>query len=108
MKQILIAVGCLSLFGCASQPRSKTAAHLTEHEYAPEAASALVFDSPIRPSYELQGLDRAAHEAGAFIGYQDSTVEYFAVGVIDHQSSDPNDATYDRWTMSEKSGVRYR
>lgn len=103
-------LACFSLVGCAAQPKpAQTAVSAVgEHNYAPAAASALAFDSPIRPSYELLGLDRSAREAGAFIGYQDATIETFAVGVLDHQSNDPFDTTYDRWSYTEKVGVRYR
>jgi hypothetical protein len=81
---------------------------LNEHRYEPAAASALAFDSPIAPPYELLGLERDAREAGAFIGYEDTITEFFAVGTVDHQSDDPWLTSYDRWTVSEKTGVRYR
>ena len=79
-----------------------------QHRYRPAAASALAFDPPLAPDYPLLGLDRDSREPGAFIGYQDSVTEYFASGLSDNQSDDPNQAGFDRWSSSTRVGVRYR
>jgi hypothetical protein len=60
------------------------------------------------PPYELLGLDRDARQAGAFVGYQDTISEYFSSGSFDNQSTDPYLTTYNRWSVSERTGVRYR
>ena len=79
----------------------------TRH-YEPLMASALAFTPPVAPGYPLLGLDRSAREPGAFIGFVDATAESYSLGIADHQSSDPTEETYDRVSVSDKSGVRYR
>ncbi|HZL33721.1 MAG TPA: hypothetical protein VFC78_00340 [Tepidisphaeraceae bacterium] len=76
--------------------------------YAPAAASALAFASPLTPDYPLLGLDREPREPGAFIGYQDTVTESFSIGLTDNQSNDPTQDFYNRWSYSEKVGVRYK
>jgi hypothetical protein len=101
----------VAITGCASarQQQARTdAERLNERHYEPAAASALAFDSPAAPPYELLGLDRDARVAGASVGYQDAITEYFTSATVDHQSDDPFMSSYDRWTVSEKVGVRYR
>ena len=96
-------------FGCASHPRAaQVRATPPVPRYQPATASALAFDTPVTPSYALAGLDRDAREAGAFLGYQDTVTEYFAMGIEDHQTQDPSQDTYDHWTYTSKVGVRYR
>src|SRR5665213_2162045 len=75
---------------------------------APAAASALAFASPLTPDYPLLGLDREPREPGAFIGYQDTVTESFSIGLTDNQSNDPTQDFYNRWSYSEKVGVRYK
>ena len=77
-------------------------------EFQPATASALAFDTPVTPSYALAGLDRDAREASAFLGYQDTVIESFAMGLEDHQTQDPSQDTYDHWSYTSKVGVRYR
>lgn len=95
--------------GCAStSPKPEAKNDLPVRQYEPASASALAFDCPIFAGYELPGLDRAAREPGAYIGYQETSVESFTSGFIDHQSNDPELSYYDRWSASEKSTTRYR
>lgn len=106
----LIAIALL-MGGCAAQsppPSAPAADPVAERHYAPAAASALAFSSPLAPPYELAGLDRDARTAGAFIGYEDGVTESFASGMTDVQSNDPSQTNYFRWSASEKVGVRYR
>jgi len=105
VRSISISAALLLLTGCSAM---RGGHQPVAHVYEPSAASALAFDSPIAPPYELAGLARGPREPSAFAGFQDSVTEYFAVSIDDHQSTDPYNDTYDRETVSVKVGVRYR
>ncbi|MDB5302660.1 MAG: hypothetical protein JWM97_209 [Phycisphaerales bacterium] len=111
MKRFAVLLTSLLIGGCAStapHPATPVADTSTPHEYEPASASALAFDSPVAAAYPLPGLARGPREPGAFVGYQDSVIEYFSIGLEDHQSDGDWFNGYDRWSFTSKSGVRYR
>ena len=109
MKRISLFLASLLVAGCAStSPKPEVKNEVQTKQYEPAAASALAFESPIFAGYELPGLDRAAREPGVFMGYEETTVETYTSGIVDHQSNDPWLSYYDRWSYSEKAGTRYR
>ncbi|MDB5291612.1 MAG: hypothetical protein JWL69_2853 [Phycisphaerales bacterium] len=109
MKRIAVLLTSLLLGGCASStPHPAAPVAATSTDYEPAAASALAFDSPVAAAYPLPGLARGPREPGAFVGYQDSVIEFFSVGLEDHQSDGDWFDGYDRWSYTVKSGVRYR
>ena len=106
-----LILACALASGCASSARQQQAnddLKPAPRHYAPAAASALAFDSTVAPAYPLLGLDRAAREPGAYMGYQDGVAEYFSVGIDDNFTNDPASTTYQRESTSVKVGVRYR
>jgi hypothetical protein len=110
VRRYLLILAAALLTGCAANyPQQPTAdAELASHHYEASTASALAFDAPIAAAYPLPGLERDAREPGAFIGYEDSAVEFFSIGTIDNQSNDPYLDTYNRWSYTEKVGTRSR
>jgi hypothetical protein len=112
VKRLILSIAALIATGCAASSSAPTSnkpiAQTPERHYAPAASSALAFTPPVAPDYPLLGLDRSARQAGAFIGYSDGTAESYSLGIVDHLSDDPTQTTYDRWSVSEKVGTRYR
>jgi hypothetical protein len=104
----VLLLSCL-VAGCAStSPHAPAPSASAVTQYEPAAASALAFDSPVAAAYPLPGLARGPREPSAFIGYQDTVTEFFVIGFEDHQSTGDWLDGYDRYSYTEKSGVRYR
>ena len=100
---------CIALTGCATNRAQEARNTLTEQrQYEPATASALAFDAPVAAAYPLPGLERDAREPGAFIGYQETVIESFSIGMEDNQSSDPSLDLYYRSSLTGKFGTRYR
>jgi hypothetical protein len=104
IRRLLLTLA-LCATGCAA---SKQQAQAPAPEFDSASASALAFDTPVQPEYPLLGLAREGREPQAFAGYQDSVMEFFAVWSDDHRSNDPWNASFDRESVSVKTGVRYR
>lgn len=96
------------LTGCAvNRPEANSSdADLGPHQYVDAAASALAFDAPVAAAYPLPGLDRSDREPGAFLGYDESSTEYYSIGMIDNQSNDLDCDYYNRWSYTERVGTR--
>jgi hypothetical protein len=110
VNRFLFILACCMLTGCVSTSPKPEAKNDPEpaRQYEPASASALAFDLPIFAGYELPGLDRAAREPGAYMGYQETTVESYSSGFEDHQSNIPSQSYYDRWNSSVKTSTLYR
>jgi hypothetical protein len=110
VKRYLTILASALLGGCAINPPQQASSDpgLGPHQYEASTASALAFDAPVAAAYPLLGLDRDAREPGVFIGYQDTTTEFFSISMFDDQSNDPACDTYDRFSYTQKVGTRVR
>ena len=108
MKRLLFISLCVLGTGCAANRPATADRSRAADQYESAEAAALAFDSPVTPDYALPGLDRGPREPWAFAGYEDSVTEYYSVSVGDQQSTDPWNNVYDRISISQKVGVRYR
>jgi hypothetical protein len=83
---------------------------------ASPAASALVFDLPVAQGLPPINFDRASREPGAFVGYEEPSVEYHSVFIYSSQSTgiggsgfgDCLNDGYQRVDVIQRSSVRYR
>jgi hypothetical protein len=107
VKRLALILATVLIGGCAvSKPAVEPeSAHA---EYRPAAASALVFASPVTPSFPLLGLDREAREPSAFLGYDDPIVESYFIYTDDEQNSWSCLDDYDRQAIYTKVGTRTR
>ena len=108
MNRIILSLAvALLASGCAST-RQADNARLAHPRYDDAEAAALIFESSVTPAYPLAGLDREPRQPWAFAGFEESVTEFYAVTVGDSQSTDPWNTVYDRVSVSQKVGVRYR
>jgi hypothetical protein len=87
-------------------------------EYESNASSVLVFDPPITRGAPRLDLARADRGPAAFVGYDEGVAEYFYRRVDDQQNYNnfgnwgagfgTDDSNYNRRTVTETVGVRYR
>jgi hypothetical protein len=99
-------------------------AELITAKYRPATAGSLAFDPPVTRNEAPLDLARSGREPAAFAGYDEGVAEYFLIRVDDRQSYDNtglsrssssnnnistgDSSTYQRRTITEISGVRYR
>lgn len=104
----LLLIG-LAVTGCATAPRtpSPVAALPPTTQYTEAAASALAFDPPLTANESHPELARAPRQAAAYLGYQDSTVE-FSTSYTDNLESSPFGDAYAKESVTVKSNTRYR
>jgi hypothetical protein len=127
MARLLIA-GCLllPLVGCAARSHQVThsasvdaapstaaaeAAPLTaaaEEDYESAVATALAFELPEAKYGPPLELARRGRQASAFLGFDESVVDFYAVRTDDRQRENVKYDRYERRAVSVRSGVRYR
>lgn len=103
----LLLIGIVAT-GCATAHQAPPAAKASsEPEYLEASAAALAVDPPLTANESHPELARAPREPAAYLGYQDSTVEYYA-SYSDNLESSPFGDAYARESVTVKSNTRYR
>jgi hypothetical protein len=107
VKRLALILATVLAGGCAVT-KPAVAPETVRVEYRPAAASALVFASPVTPSFPLLGLDREARQPSAFLGYDDPIIESYFIYTDDQQNSWSSLDDYDRQAIYTKVGTRTR